>query len=555
MDIVLSVVTGTYNRLPSLQLFVDSVRRNMPTHFPYEIIVVDGGSTDGTIEWCETQADIVLIQHGKLEGAIKAFCDGAYAAKGTYVMMGNDDVALHAASILPAIVHLERTPTCGAVVFKDNRPADGYAPGYKVQTMDVSYHGAIQRLPYVQVGIVRRALGDVCGWWGYGVMPTRTYGGDNYLSARLYELGYSIDVLDACKCDDNLKLDTLREINYQADTTSEKNYYDVYPTPPVYEPIANAGDYERLRTLYLPIYDPDYHPVVIHNKRGLREALQRVGMVWEVDYLQGKYNLERIVELFQPHLVITQCHNLPVDLSRARALKPGMVVVNWNGDVWANHLLADDMVTWLQNQVDIQLTVNESVIPAYKDKGIKSAYWQVGYEPVSADLPDMPSYDAVFLGNCYSPSRRDLGDFLRTLPYSVGLYGYGWKHGDGNTTYLFEHSAALCRNAKIVIGDNQYPSETGFVSNRLFETLAHGAFLLHQEVSDMQRLTGYVEGKHYISWTNHHDLHAKLGYWLAPERYKERAKIAKAAQDFTRKHHSFDVRVQELSNIVYSHTI
>src|SRR5690349_16831181 len=104
---LVSIVTGTYNRLPSLQRMVESVRAQMPRHLTYEIVVTDGGSTDGTIPWCESQPDICLIQHGKLLGAIRAFCDGARAAQGDFVIMANDDITFHDMSILRAVAWLE----------------------------------------------------------------------------------------------------------------------------------------------------------------------------------------------------------------------------------------------------------------------------------------------------------------------------------------------------------------------------------------------------------------------------------------------------------------
>src|SRR3990172_8201697 len=92
MSPLISIVTGTYNRLKHLQSMVESVRLSVGVGIPYEIVVVDGGSKDGTLNWCRLQKDIVLIEHGELLGAVKAFNDGARAAKGTYVILANDDI-------------------------------------------------------------------------------------------------------------------------------------------------------------------------------------------------------------------------------------------------------------------------------------------------------------------------------------------------------------------------------------------------------------------------------------------------------------------------------
>ena len=86
-----------------------------------EFMIVDGGSTDGTQEWLQSVPHVTLIQHTELVGAIIAFCEGAYRARGKYVLMANDDVTFHPGSIFKAVIHLEKNMTCGAVAFADNR--------------------------------------------------------------------------------------------------------------------------------------------------------------------------------------------------------------------------------------------------------------------------------------------------------------------------------------------------------------------------------------------------------------------------------------------------
>ena len=140
---LISVVTGTYNRLALLQSMIASVRREIPTGIPYEIVVCDGGSSDGSLDWLKAQADVVLIEHGALRGAITAFTDAAHQARGKYVVLANDDVEFKPLSLAAALVHLEDTPACGAVAFKDNRAKGG---GY-----DVSKPAASSSAPIVAV--------------------------------------------------------------------------------------------------------------------------------------------------------------------------------------------------------------------------------------------------------------------------------------------------------------------------------------------------------------------------------------------------------------------
>lgn len=62
-----SVVIGTYNRLGFMKATVKSVLRELKDT-EHELIVIDGGSTDGTIAWLVEQKDIIsIIQHNRGE--------------------------------------------------------------------------------------------------------------------------------------------------------------------------------------------------------------------------------------------------------------------------------------------------------------------------------------------------------------------------------------------------------------------------------------------------------------------------------------------------------
>jgi hypothetical protein len=555
----LSIVTGTYNRREYLAQMVKSARSCMPRGMDYEFVIVDGGSTDGTIDWCLQQADIELIEQGELLGAIKAFDAGAYAARGEYVILGNDDIVFHPNSIVPAIVALESDTRAGAVAFLDDRPAPGYGSEFKIQTMTVlDTNGVSVNAPYAQVGMFRRWLGDACGWWGSRdtAFNGHTYGGDNYLSSRIYEHGYSVAVVETCKVSDLIPPDGLRERNHEIEQQNGSAYYRRYPTPPIFaaQPtIANPQE-EKLRTLYLPIFEPHEGAQQLH-KKGLREALSRQGLVYEIDYVNTRYDLVEAVKAFKPHLLLIQAHApnaIPVDkLKAAREVHPNMIVVNWNGDVYEKQLISPEMLAYLHH-FDLSLVVNENVVPIQERAGIPSAYWQVGYEPVDYDaLPDVPAHEVVFLANCYSDSRKALGRLLQSMPgINVGLYGRGWNYGNGDCTYNFPVSSALYSTARISIGDNQYPDHRGFVSNRIFEALASGAFLLHQTVPGLEDLTGLVDGTHYVSWSDEMDLQQKIKHYLTQRYEKGRARIAEAGRDYVRSAHNFDKRVEELFRLI-----
>ena len=554
----LSVVSGTYNRLPLLKKMVQSARNSLPFDIEYEFILVDGGSTDGTLEWCREQPDVNLLEHGELRGAIAAFCDGAKMAIGEYVILSNDDVEFVRDSITRAIDYLDHVPRCGGVAFADNRPAPPFKTSerFEVMAMPAVKDGRNISVYYAQVGMFRRWLGNKVGWWGADdeTFTAKTYGGDNYLSSAIWETGYEIHEVDACRAKDAVYADQLRQINVaglvgQTHPDSEA-YYSLYPVGAVIpdDPPELPTPPDEMRILYLPIFEPG-HKVQRDQKRGCFAALSKVGWVYEYDYLEKPASqllnrLAYIIQNIKPDLMVTQLHGAdlitPQLMRFLRKFAPEMVVVNWNGDYWPHGLTTDQTLDLLK-EVDIQLTVNAGVLETYAQHYIKAAYWQIGYEDVTEPLPEVAQWDVVFLASCYHDNRKEMEN---KFP-EIACFGDGWFFSKGNTLYDFQTGAAIYQKAKIAIGDNLFEENTGFVSNRMFQALAAGgAMYLQQHVDGLDELTGFVAGKHYVEWSDFDDLRGKISYYLEHE--KERRKIARLGTRYCRRYHSFDARVKQL---------
>lgn len=61
----ISIVLGSYNRLEFIKLAIKSIRNEI-INLNSEIIVIDGGSTDVTLNWLLKQKDIItIIQHNR----------------------------------------------------------------------------------------------------------------------------------------------------------------------------------------------------------------------------------------------------------------------------------------------------------------------------------------------------------------------------------------------------------------------------------------------------------------------------------------------------------
>lgn len=555
---LISIVTGTFQRRASLVRFYESAAKQIPRHIPWEFIAVDAGSVDGTVEWCNAQKNVTLIQHGELRGAIAAFCDGARAAKGDFVVLGNDDVVFWPHSIMRAVSFMMEYADCGAVAFADNRSQQlGHADGPRVeQAPGILPDGQPTMLNYAQVGMFRRWLGEQVGWWGDQdpiMSHAKTYGGDNWLSAKIWELGYRVDAVEGVGIDDMVMRDGLRAGNVVTGNADSQAYYACFPQGPRYpgQPVTFHASDIPLRIMVLPIYEPRY-PGYMNKEYGLSEALTKYGLVYEIDYVNSGEDIVSAVKAWRPDILLTQCHGVSTRinaniLSQCRAVKPDMVVVNWNGDAHLDGLNSPEILEYL-HYVDLQLVCNAKVIPEYEAHGIRAAYWQIAWKEPHGELPKVGKHDIVFLGNAYNARRYQLVETLTALDCNVGLYG-NLPGSIGNTHYDFAMSAAIYGNCKIAISDT-YPGTEAFVSNRLFQALGSGAFVLQEHSPRLEEFTGLCAGIHFIEWQDFDDLSRLVVEWLRPARKKERARIAAAGRDFVRENYSYDAQVARLWELI-----
>jgi len=559
--IEVSIVSGTYNRLPYLKRMVESVRGSIGVGIHYEVVIVDGGSADGTIEWCKDQFDIKFIQQGKLLGAVKAFNAGARAASGRYVILANDDIEFLDFSILSAISFMQDDPQIGIGCFWQDRRGDDF----HVEEMSVVRNGVQSTGFYGQVCIVPKFLGDMVGWWGNYLY---TYGGDNELSCNVYELGYKILPIPCAYIHDATPKDELRSVNNDKmlvhgshpDTAAwvKKWTRNGLQGPNVGSRSFIGAPVKRLdRFFYMPIYEPG-HMVQKSTKHGMRDALAKVGLVVECDYLAMPH--DDILDLscaIDANIFITQFHGAdPRHVNLFHELKnqhPGAIFVNWNGDYHPEYLVKKSYVNFMK-EFDYVGVVTTAIKDTYNAAGVNWFYWQIGFEEhKSTKFSKMPTHDVVFMANGYSKARVDLASKLREMRgVDVGIYG-SWPgniRANGNTLYDFDRGAALYKSSKIAIGDSQWPHAAGFVSNRLFQALAAGAFLMHQEFDGMEELLGLKDGEHLVVWNTWEGLREKIDYYLA--RPDLRRRISKSGEEFVRKNHSFDHRVGELLERIHA---
>jgi len=162
---IVSIVVPTFNRSERLRRCIDKIRRNVPQ--PHEVIVVDGGSTDGTREWVQAQGDpfegqdkLRVILEAKREGAVAAFNKGFRAATGYYAMWLNDDAYPLPGAVEAAVAMMERPDLTdvGMVAFYHNWHNERNVLD-RVERDGESYQLChVRGYPYANFGLIRREL-------------------------------------------------------------------------------------------------------------------------------------------------------------------------------------------------------------------------------------------------------------------------------------------------------------------------------------------------------------------------------------------------------------
>jgi glycosyltransferase involved in cell wall biosynthesis len=110
---LLSIVTPVFNAAPYLDACLDSVAR---LHVEHEHVVVDGGSTDGTVELLRSRDDDRLRWMSEPDrGQTHAVNKGLAMARGSLIAWINGDDEVVPEGLGRAVEHLRRTPDCQVV--------------------------------------------------------------------------------------------------------------------------------------------------------------------------------------------------------------------------------------------------------------------------------------------------------------------------------------------------------------------------------------------------------------------------------------------------------
>jgi glycosyltransferase involved in cell wall biosynthesis len=115
---LVSISMVHYNRLDCLKDCIESIRRH--TSGPYELIIIDNGSTDGSPDYLRSLSDITLIEIPSNIRPDLASLKGLAMAKGDYIATISDDIIVTPGWLDLFLEHMNRNPKVGLIGPRSN---------------------------------------------------------------------------------------------------------------------------------------------------------------------------------------------------------------------------------------------------------------------------------------------------------------------------------------------------------------------------------------------------------------------------------------------------
>jgi glycosyltransferase involved in cell wall biosynthesis len=122
MNPLVSIIVPSFQQAKFLRVAIDSILSQNYT--PIEVLVLDGGSTDGSKEILESYGNKIWFSSGSDGGQCQAINEGFRRSQGEFVAWLNSDDFYYPGAIAHAVEVLQINPECVLVYGEGNLAAE-----------------------------------------------------------------------------------------------------------------------------------------------------------------------------------------------------------------------------------------------------------------------------------------------------------------------------------------------------------------------------------------------------------------------------------------------
>ncbi len=586
---LVSIIVVNKDGLDKLKVLFESLQKEQ-FYSNYEVIVVDNGSKDGSLDFLKKQKEKMLLQviENKENASFsKANNQGVEIAQGEYLVFMNNDIEVTQGWLDELLYTMDKTKNPGAIGAKlvypqipENTINKGKSfllqhtgidfreevflekPFYRPfnmdngkQVFDEKEEKPVTRMAVTAaVLLVKKALFQKAGGFEEGYV----YGYEDVdLCLKIHRLGYQniycptsllfhyefgTQSTSAPKKVVKRRLSnmTLFQDTWQSYLEKELFYFKVRQLKKEGTPLkvafmvsqsnpgTMAGDYFTAMELGNALKEKNCE--VAYIERGQKES-------W--------YDLPPDIDL-----LIAMIHDY--DVNRIRKNKPKYTLAwmrNWFSEWCENPGVIDYDSLFASSEkaaafVKSRLTKEVKVFPIATNH---HTFGKVDSLPQNPYDQEQYEADYIFTGS-YWKEPRDITSFLHPekIPFTGKIYGANWEEvahlkiiAKGAKAY--SEMPTLYQYTKVVLDDaNSKTKSFGAVNSRVFDALAAGRLVLtNGTIGAKETFEGLLP-----TYESQEELEKKLTYYLTHE--KEREELTATLQTFVLAYHTYEKRAEEL---------
>jgi hypothetical protein len=207
--------------------------------------------------------------------------------------------------------------------------------------------------------------------------------------------------------------------------------------------------------------------------------------------------------------------------------------------------------------LDLILTSFPHYVPRFRERGIASEYFRIGFDPVVLQEIGQPPRDhaCTFVGGI-SPAHAGHLQFLEYLARNTDMtfYGYGADSLSRESPIVPRHRGeawslgmytALARS-RITVNFHIDAAENNANNMRLYEATGCGALLLTDEKDNLGEL--FEPGREVVTYRTPQEAVEKIRYFI--EHPEQADAIARTGQARTLREHTYAHRMEEMPSLV-----